>query len=173
MTKPIINHKERDYKKYAYFSSKAFNYGLLFKPCVEEILAGGIRRIATDDDGKKLDGFRIQFQNYGYRIDMNPMVEGAENKVDVKVKAFNLSLLKFLRAKVGVESVKPKDKIMVMEDHMPIKQIPENKVNEMLAAKDAEIKALKKANESKVEEPKKETEINKNTESKKEGNDPF
>lgn len=121
---------DKNYEKYAYFVSKARNYSVIFKPCVEEVLADGSRRIAKDDDGKEMVGLRIEFDNYGKRIE--------------KTKE-NMPMIEFLRAKCKGEDVEDPKRQQIKEKHKPIKMVKEDEMNAKLAEKDEEIKKLKES----------------------------
>lgn len=126
-----------DFDKFAYFHSKAKNYSIIFIPRVEETLSTGERRIAKCDDdshehykkGELMSGVRIEFHNGMKRLE--------------KTKE-NEKMIAFLREKCEEEKMVPLKRQQLKEIEKPIKRIPENEVNAMLADKDAEIERLKK-----------------------------
>ncbi len=123
---------DKDYKKYAYFTSKASNYSVIFKPQVEEILADGSRRIAKGDDGKEMVGLRIEFRNGMLRY------EKTEE---------NMPMIKFLRTKCENENKEPANRQQLKEITKPIKMVKEEEMKTKLAEKDEEIKKLKEQTE--------------------------
>jgi hypothetical protein len=129
------NFSGMDFEKYVYFSSKAKNYGIIMEPRVEDTLSTGERRVAKGDDGKLMEGIRIEFHNGMKRIE--------------KTKE-NAAIIKFLRDKCEKEKGVPLNRQQLKEITKPIKMIPEDEVNKKLKEKDEEIARLSSKN--KVEE---------------------
>jgi hypothetical protein len=118
----------RDYDKYAYFQSKARNYGVVYEPRVEEITASGDRRVAKDDDGKQMTGIRIEFHNFQKRIERTP-----ENK----------KMIEWLEARCKKELTMPLRFQQISQIFKPEKIYKQAEVDEMMDDKDAEIARLK------------------------------
>ena len=119
----------RDFDKFAHFSSKAKNYAIVYKPHVTERLAGGETVTAKDKEGKELIGLRLEFENHNFRIE-----KSKENE----------KIIAFLRKKCEGEKQVSLKMQQLKEIQKPIKKIEETKVKEMLSAKDKEIEELKK-----------------------------
>lgn len=142
-----------DFDKYAYFHSKAKNYSIVFLPRIEEVLSTGERRVARCDDdshphykkGEQMAGYRVEFHNFMHRVEINPE--------DAKLKSFNTNLIAFLREKCEDEKLAPLNRQQLKEIEKPIRRIPENEVEAMLAEKDAEIARLKEMAGEKVDAP--------------------
>lgn len=129
----------RDYTKFVYFTSKASDCAIVYKPRVERVLDSGEKTIAKDEDGKEMTGHRIEFRNHNLTYEITD-----ENK----------PMIDFLRGIILLEMDVPINKKLFIELMKPIKSIPENEVNSMLAAKDAEIKKLKEDAGEEVEDEK-------------------
>ncbi len=131
-----VNKDGRDYDKYVYFASKAQNYTLLWKPRVEEKLATGERRVAKDEKGNEMGGFRIEFTNRMLRLE-----KSKENEKKIE----------FIRARCEADkwfdypkktSLMPESRRMLKEVTKPIVKIPEDEVKKMMSGKDEKIKEL-------------------------------
>jgi len=144
----------KDYDKFAYFVSRAINYSVIFRPKVQELLATGEWRTAKDDDGNLMEGYRIEFHN---------------GKLAYEKNELNKSLIEFLRLKIFAERDLPEKRKVIKEETKPIKKIPEDEVQKMLAEQEAELKEKYNIKDEPVEEGKKE---DKEGEKKKE-NVPF
>jgi len=120
----------RNYKDYAYFTSKASNCSIIYKPRVERILNSGEKALVKDENGDEMVGFRIEFKN---------------SNLMYKKTDLNAPLISFLRDFIEKEKHVAKNKKMFIELTKPVKNIPENEVEKLLAEKDAEIASLKKA----------------------------
>lgn len=122
-------HSGKDFDKYAYFESKAKNYGIIYEPRLEEVMASGDKRVAKDDDGKKMEGIRIEFHNHLKRFDRTK-----ENE----------KIIKWLEKKCEEELKMPLRSQQLKQIFKPVKMIPETEVKAKFDEQDAEIARLKK-----------------------------
>ena len=122
-------HAGKDFEKYAYFESKAKNYGIIYEPRLEEPMASGEKRVATDDDGKKMEGIRVEFHNHFKRYERKKKNEG---------------IIKWLEAKCKEELNMPLRFQQIKQIFKPVKMIPETEIKAQLDEKDKEIENLRK-----------------------------
>ena len=124
----LNKHDNKDFEKYAYFQAKAKNYGMVYKPRVEELTASGDRRVAKDDDGKQLTGIRVEFHNYEKRLERT-----SENK----------ELISWLENKCKEELTMPLRFQQIKQIFKPEKIYKQVDVDKLVDDKDAEIARLK------------------------------
>ena len=134
-----------DFERYAYFSSKAKNFSIIYKARVEELLSTGEKRVAKDDNGKEMVGERIEFHNGIKRLEKTK-----ENEAKIK----------FLRDKCEKEKTMPLRSQQLKEIIKPERVYTESETMEMLKKKDEEIKKLKEEKEKNNKKGEVETENN-------------
>ncbi len=115
----------KDYKKYAYFISRAKNFAISIKPDRKKIIDG---EVVFEP------GLRLEFNNGMLRIEKNEE---------------NNSIIEKLREKIKVESVLDPKRRTFYEELEPEIMLPESKVKEVLNEKNEEIAELKRKLEDK------------------------
>jgi len=133
-----------DFKKYVYFSSKAKNFSIIYKPRVEELLSTGEKRVAKDDKGKEMIGERIEFHNGMKRLALTKENEGR---------------IAFLREKCESEKLIPLRSQQIKEIVKPERTYTEAETKALLAEKDKELEELKKLNSKKPNNKEKTEEV--------------
>ena len=119
----IMSNAGKDFDKYAYFRSRARNYGI----CMTSE-----RRANVDGEVViKAPGFRIEFNNHLKRIEKTEM---------------NEPVIKFLRDRMLLEKDLAQNKRMLFEETKADILIPEKDVKELLSKKNEEIASLKEDN---------------------------
>lgn len=111
---------EKDFKKYAYFRSKAKNYAVCIKPERKAIVDGEV--VIKDP------GLRVEFDNGMKRIEKTE--EG-------------MVIINFLRERIKTEEPLGVSQKSLFEEVEQEAMIPESKVAEILLSKNAEIDDLK------------------------------
>jgi hypothetical protein len=110
---------KKDYKKYAYFVSRAKNFAISIKPDKKKIIDG---EVVFEP------GLRLEFNNGMLRI------EKTED---------NEAVIEKLREKLKNESVVDPKRRLFYEELEPETMLPESKVKEVLEKKNEEIAKLK------------------------------
>lgn len=115
----------KDYKKYAYFISRAKNFAISIKPDRKKIVDG---EVVFES------GLRLEFNNGMLRLEKNDE---------------NNSIIEKLREKIKDESVLDPKRRTFYEELEPEIMLPESKVKEVLNEKNEEIAELKRRLEDK------------------------
>lgn len=115
----------KDYKKYAYFISRAKNFAISIKPDRKKIVDG---EVVFES------GLRLEFNNGMLRLEKNDE---------------NNSIIEKLRKKIKDESVLDPKRRTFYEELEPEIMLPESKVKEVLNEKNEEIAELKRKLEDK------------------------
>lgn len=115
----------KDYKKYAYFISRAKNFAISIKPDRKKIVDG---EVVFES------GLRLEFNNGMLRLEKNDE---------------NNSIIEKLREKIKDESVLDPKRRTFYEELEPEIMLPESKVKEVLNEKNEEIAELKRKLEDK------------------------
>ena len=110
---------KKDYKKYAYFVSRAKNFAISIKPDKKKIIDG---EVVFEP------GLRLEFNNGMLRIEKTE-----DNEV----------VIEKLREKLKNESVVDPKRRLFYEELEPETMLPESKVKEVLEKKNEEIAKLK------------------------------
>jgi hypothetical protein len=115
-----MSNNTKDFKKYAYFRSRARNYAVCIKP--------ERRRIVDGEVVIKSHGLRVEFRNHLFRVEKDELGE---------------KIIKHLRDKMlAVKDLDPKRKMLFEEKKQDI-LIPEHDVEKIVKEKDTEIAELK------------------------------
>ena len=125
---------EKDYKKYAYFVSRAKNFAISMRPDKKKIVDG---EVVFEE------GLRLEFHNGMLRVEKTEENEGIISK---------------LREKIEKEKDLDQKRKSFFEEVEPEAMIPQSKVEDILEKKNREIAELKTKLEQKkgVPAPKKE-----------------